>query len=44
MNNPNPTQKKENYTEFVSKGGEVFPKDMYPIRETSFTKIKYCQC
>ena len=34
-------EKKVSYTEFISKGGEVFPKDMYPVRQSSITKIKY---
>ncbi len=33
----------ETYTEFVDRGGELFPKDMYPIKKTSFGKIRYCR-
>jgi hypothetical protein len=34
-------EKKVSYTEFVKSGGEVFPKDMYPVKKTSVKKIKY---
>ena len=41
MKTKQPEREKETYTEFVSRGGEIFPENLYPVKETKITKIKY---
>ena len=33
----------ETYIEFVLRDGKVFPDNLYPIKKTSFSKVRYVQ-